>query len=130
MGGGLGGLVDYVCTKGGVLIFGYAVGVNGAYVTMVICLIFWLSWYIFICSEVVYVYLAYIWLSSWELESVRLYIYVLVFFLSQGMRIVCLLWMHHNTHWLLLLNFLNENISGPFCPINTFSRSMHPTRTV
>ena len=43
MGGGLIILAGAVGTRGGVLTHGCSVGVNGAYVDMSICVIFWLS---------------------------------------------------------------------------------------
>ena len=38
--------------------------------------------------------------------------------------------MHIHPHWLLLLNFLNENLSEKLCPINPFFRSIHLPKTV
>ena len=82
MGGGLGVLVSVLGTKGCVVTCGCTVGVHGKYVSMSICVICWLSWYICVHREVIFSSLEYIWLLSWELVSARLYIAVLDEFFS------------------------------------------------
>ena len=72
MGGVLGGLVSHVITKGGVFTCGCDVGVYEAYVSMYICVICWLGWCICVHSAVIYVYLSYMWLLSWDLKLERL----------------------------------------------------------
>ena len=51
--GFLSGCVGYVVTNGGVLTYGCAIGVYGAYVDMAICIICWLILSICIHSEMI-----------------------------------------------------------------------------
>ena len=57
-------------------------GVHGFYVSMSICVICWLRWYVFVYNERISASLAYTWFLSWELELVRLDIAVLDDFFS------------------------------------------------
>ena len=72
MAGGLCECFGAVDTKGSLVIYGCTVVDNGEHVSMDICFICWLSWYICVRSEVISTYLAYIWSLRWELESERL----------------------------------------------------------
>ena len=58
MGGGLVRLVGNVGKTVNVVTCGFASRVNYAYVDMAICVIYWLRWYICVCSKVISVYLS------------------------------------------------------------------------
>ena len=84
VGGCLGGFFDDISTKVFVVTFGCDVGLRGTYLAMDTFIICWLSWSIFVCSEVVFASLEFICLLFWELESVRLEISMLdVFFAAE-----------------------------------------------